>query len=54
MVQGNGEVSYSGDTPLTLDNEFFDEYFQEIFATVPQPELATDILGSHGVFRGTG
>ena len=31
---------------LTLNQEFFDEYFEEIFATVPQPELAKDILAA--------
>ena len=25
---------------------FFDEYFEELFATVPQPELAKDILAA--------
>ena len=31
---------------LTLNEEFFDEYFEELFATVPQPELAKDVLAA--------
>ena len=39
-----GKFHIEGDGLPTLDSGFFDEYFKEIFATVPQPELATDIL----------
>ena len=31
---------------LTLKQDFFDEYFEELYATIPQPELAKDILAS--------
>ena len=41
-----GKFYVGEDDTFALNQTFYKEYFTEIFATVPQPELATDILAA--------
>ena len=36
----------NADARVELDDRFFEQYFVRLFATVPQPELATDVLAA--------
>ena len=41
-----GKFYVDEDNTIALNQKFYMEYFAELFATVPQPELATDILAA--------